>query len=75
MAGSAHMGNGAALGRIGGRALAWFSVTSLLSLAIDHFMDMGRPATNVLGDTIATCVVSHWEDRRRMREEVLSAHA
>ncbi|EJL23022.1 dicarboxylate/amino acid:cation symporter [Novosphingobium sp. AP12] len=31
-------------------------------LAIDHFMDMGRTATNVFGNAIATCVVSKWEE-------------
>ncbi|MDF2640587.1 MAG: dicarboxylate/amino acid:cation symporter [Novosphingobium lindaniclasticum] len=30
-------------------------------LAVDHFMDMGRTATNVLGNAIATAVVSNWE--------------
>jgi len=30
-------------------------------LAVDHFMDMGRTATNVLGNAIATAVVSKWE--------------
>ncbi|MEE4453412.1 dicarboxylate/amino acid:cation symporter [Novosphingobium resinovorum] len=33
-------------------------------LAIDHFMDMGRTATNALGNAIATGVIAHWEDRR-----------
>ncbi|NLR70309.1 dicarboxylate/amino acid:cation symporter [Novosphingobium sp. ERN07] len=44
-------------------------------LAIDHFMDMGRTATNVLGNAIATCVVSHWETRRDLREGGRSAQA
>ena len=34
----------------------------LLILGIDHFLDMGRTVTNVLGNTIATAVVAHWED-------------
>ncbi|MFT4119172.1 dicarboxylate/amino acid:cation symporter [Bradyrhizobium sp.] len=34
VAGIAHMNDGAALGRIGGRAIAWFIVASLLSLAL-----------------------------------------
>ncbi|MBL8266470.1 dicarboxylate/amino acid:cation symporter [Steroidobacter sp.] len=33
----------------------------LLLLGIDHFLDMGRTATNVLGNSIATAVVSKWE--------------
>jgi Na+/H+-dicarboxylate symporter len=33
-----------------------------LILPIDHFCDMGRSATNVLGNAIATSVVSQWED-------------
>src|SRR3546814_20110972 len=32
VAGIAHMGDSAALGRIGGRALAWFIIASLISL-------------------------------------------
>ena len=33
----------------------------LLILGIDHFLDMGRTATNVLGNTLATAVVARWE--------------
>ncbi|HEY0942705.1 MAG TPA: dicarboxylate/amino acid:cation symporter [Steroidobacter sp.] len=33
----------------------------LLLLAVDHFLDMGRSATNVIGNSIATAVVSKWE--------------
>jgi Na+/H+-dicarboxylate symporter len=33
----------------------------LLILAIDNFLDMGRSATNVLGNAIAASVVSKWE--------------
>ncbi|HEV7814993.1 MAG TPA: dicarboxylate/amino acid:cation symporter [Janthinobacterium sp.] len=33
----------------------------LLLLAIDHFLDMGRSATNVIGNSIATAVVAKWE--------------
>jgi Na+/H+-dicarboxylate symporter len=33
----------------------------LLILGIDHFLDMGRSATNVIGNSIATCVVAKWE--------------
>lgn len=32
-----------------------------LILPIDHFCDMGRSATNVVGNAIATSVVSRWE--------------
>src|SRR3546814_18524340 len=34
VAGIAHMGDSAALGRIGGRALGWFIIASLISLAL-----------------------------------------
>lgn len=30
-------------------------------LAVDHFMDMGRTATNVIGNAIATSVITKWE--------------
>jgi len=32
-----------------------------LVLAIDHFLDMGRTATNVLGNAVATSVITRWE--------------
>jgi Na+/H+-dicarboxylate symporter len=34
----------------------------LLLLGIDHFLDMGRSATNVIGNSIATAVVARWEN-------------
>ncbi|SIS36555.1 dicarboxylate/amino acid:cation symporter [Insolitispirillum peregrinum] len=34
----------------------------LLIMGIDHFLDMGRTATNVLGNSIATAVVAKWEN-------------
>jgi len=33
----------------------------LLVFGVDHFLDMGRSATNVLGNCIATSVVAKWE--------------
>ncbi|WP_375396422.1 dicarboxylate/amino acid:cation symporter [uncultured Sphingomonas sp.] len=33
----------------------------LLILAVDHFLDMGRSATNVIGNAIAAGVVARWE--------------
>ena len=32
-----------------------------LVLAIDQFLDMGRTATNVLGNAVATSVITKWE--------------
>ena len=32
-----------------------------LVLAIDHFLDMGRTATNVWGNAVATSVITKWE--------------
>jgi Na+/H+-dicarboxylate symporter len=37
----------------------------LLILGIDQFLDMGRSATNVLGNSLATAVVSRWESELR----------
>jgi Na+/H+-dicarboxylate symporter len=34
----------------------------LLVLGVDHFLDMGRTVTNVLGNAIATSVVAKWEN-------------
>jgi Na+/H+-dicarboxylate symporter len=36
----------------------------LLLLGVDHFLDMGRSATNVIGNAMATAVVSKWESGR-----------
>jgi len=33
----------------------------LLILAVDHFLDMGRSATNVVGNAVASSVVANWE--------------
>jgi Na+/H+-dicarboxylate symporter len=33
----------------------------LLILGIDQFLDMGRMATNVIGNSISTAVVAKWE--------------
>ena len=40
----------------------------LLILAIDHFLDMGRSATNVLGNAVAASVVARWEGPLDPRE-------
>jgi Na+/H+-dicarboxylate symporter len=34
----------------------------LLILGVDHFLDMGRSATNVVGNSVATAVVAKWEN-------------
>jgi Na+/H+-dicarboxylate symporter len=33
----------------------------LLVFGVDHFLDMGRSATNVLGNCVATSIVAKWE--------------
>jgi Na+/H+-dicarboxylate symporter len=35
----------------------------LLVLGVDQFLDMGRSATNVIGNSVATVVVAKWEKR------------
>jgi Na+/H+-dicarboxylate symporter len=35
----------------------------LLIMGIDQFLDMGRTATNVIGNGIATAVVAKWEGK------------
>lgn len=37
----------------------------LLLLAVDHFLDMGRSATNVLGNSIAAAAVARMEGQLR----------
>ncbi|QQR84933.1 MAG: dicarboxylate/amino acid:cation symporter [Flavobacteriales bacterium] len=44
--------------------LAMFNIPEaglLLLLGVDHLLDMGRSATNVVGNAVATVVVSKWE--------------
>jgi Na+/H+-dicarboxylate symporter len=44
--------------------LAQFDIPTaglVLLLGVDHFLDMGRSATNVVGNSIATAVVARWE--------------
>ncbi len=43
-------------------------------LAVDHFMDMGRTATNVLGNAIATSVITKWEGMLEVEEPIDVEH-
>lgn len=46
--------------------LAHFNIPEagvLLILAVDHFLDMGRTATNVVGNAVAAAVVARWEGK------------
>jgi Na+/H+-dicarboxylate symporter len=45
----------------------------LLLLGVDHFLDMGRSATNVVGNSLATAVVARWERSDRAGEAPLQA--
>ena len=48
--------------------LATFNIPEaglLLIMGVDQFLDMGRSATNVVGNSIATAVVSKWEGELR----------
>jgi Na+/H+-dicarboxylate symporter len=45
----------------------------LLILAVDHFLDMGRSATNVVGNSVATAVVAKWEGELGAEEAPLPA--
>mgnify|MGYP006359074927 FL=1 len=42
----------------------------VLLLGVDHFLDMARSATNVIGNSVATAVVSKWEGLLRGEDEV-----
>jgi Na+/H+-dicarboxylate symporter len=46
----------------------------LLLLGIDHFLDMGRSATNVVGNSIATAIVSRWEGELKTESPERSSH-
>jgi Na+/H+-dicarboxylate symporter len=41
----------------------------VLVLAIDQILDMGRTATNVIGNSIATAAIAKWEGKRVARQE------
>jgi Na+/H+-dicarboxylate symporter len=44
--------------------LSYFNIPEaglLLILAVDHLLDMGRSATNVVGNSVASVVVGRWE--------------
>ena len=43
----------------------------LLVLAVDHFLDMGRTATNVIGNAVAAAVIGKWEGGLDPREPVV----
>ena len=46
----------------------------LLLFGVDHFLDMGRSATNVVGNSIATAVVSKWEDELKHHHHAAAGH-
>ena len=41
-----------------------------LVFAIDHFLDMGRTATNVVGNAVATSVITKWEGMLEVEEPI-----
>jgi Na+/H+-dicarboxylate symporter len=48
--------------------LAYFKIPEaglVLILAVDHFLDMGRTTTNVLGNSVAASAVARWEGQLR----------
>jgi len=49
----------------------------LLILAVDHFLDMGRSATNVVGNAVAATLVARWEGTLQHEEppEIEPPHA
>ncbi|RVT89875.1 dicarboxylate/amino acid:cation symporter [Sphingomonas crocodyli] len=60
--------------------LAFFKIPEaglLLILAVDHFLDMGRSATNVVGNAVASVVVAKWEGALEVIEapEIEPPHA
>jgi Na+/H+-dicarboxylate symporter len=43
-----------------------------LILAVDHFLDMGRSATNVIGNSVAAAAVARWEGELAPSKDALS---
>lgn len=46
----------------------------LLVLAVDQFLDMGRSATNVVGNSVATAVVARWERELSTESQLADAN-
>lgn len=46
----------------------------VLILAVDHFLDMGRSATNVVGNSVASAIVAKWEKELGPRQQGAVAH-
>jgi len=42
----------------------------LMIMGIDTFLDMGRSATNVIGNSLATAVVAKWEGELKPEHEL-----
>jgi Na+/H+-dicarboxylate symporter len=58
--------------------LAMFNIPEagiLLILAVDQFLDMGRTATNVIGNAVASVVVARWEGQLDAPQEAEPAVA
>lgn len=47
----------------------------LLILAVDHLLDMGRSATNVVGNSVAAAVVAKWENQIELPSSATAAGA
>ena len=47
----------------------------LLIIGIDQFLDMGRSATNVIGNTLATAAIAKWEGEQVDLPKLEAAHA
>ena len=45
----------------------------LLVLAVDHVLDMGRSATNIVGNAVACVVVNAWEARKQALPDAAAA--
>jgi Na+/H+-dicarboxylate symporter len=58
-------------------SLAMFNIPEaglLLILAVDHFLDMGRSATNVVGNAVASVLVAKWEGPLDVEESPIIEH-
>ena len=47
----------------------------LLVIGVDHLLDMGRSATNVVGNSVAAVIVSRWEKQLGPQIEAVAAPA
>lgn len=65
--GASGLGGSEHLGRLGGKTLGYYAMTSLLAiLAVDRVLDMMRTAVNVFSDSGGAVIIAHSEGEQNV---------